>query len=119
LKVTATSALSVFRAQLSFTFMRRTSHEKGQPLRAPAGKSRPIRARQFIFGILLMCGIAWTARAQGTRVEGSVHDATGASVEGAKVQLSAGSYSAETTTDGAGMFVFAGVPAASGTVVVT
>ena len=66
-----------------------------------------------------MCGLAWNARAQGTRVEGSVHDPTGASVQGAKVQLSAGSFSAETTTDAAGMFMFDGVPGASGTVEVT
>src|SRR5690348_3534750 len=109
----------MFPAQLRFEFMRRTSHEKGQPLRAPAGKFRAFGAGQFILGILLMCGLAWTAAAQGTRVEGSVHDATGASVQGAKVQLSANSYSAETTTDAAGMFVFDGVPAASGTVAVT
>ena len=108
-----------FLRNLASRFMRRTSHEKGQPLRAPAGKFRAIRAGQFILGILLMCGLAWNARAQGTRVEGSVHDATGASVQGAKVQLSANSYSAETTTDAAGMFVFDGVPAASGTVEVT
>ena len=108
----------MFPAQLSCTFVRRTSHEKGQPLRAPAGKFRAIRA-QFIFTIILTLGLASTALAQGTRVAGSVHDATGASVQGAKVQLSANSYSAETTTDAAGMFVFDGVPAASGTVAVT
>ncbi|HEY6902728.1 MAG TPA: TonB-dependent receptor plug domain-containing protein, partial [Candidatus Acidoferrales bacterium] len=88
-------------------------------MRAPGERFRAIRAGQFTLGILLMCGLAWTARAQGTRVEGSVHDATGASVQGARVQLSASSYSAETTTDASGMFVFDGVPAVAGTVAVT
>ncbi len=77
------------------------------------------RAAHFIFTVILMLGVSWNVRAQGTQVEGSVHDATGAPVQGAEVQLSAGSYSAETTTDAAGMFVFNSVPAASGQVKVT
>ena len=109
----------MFPAQLGLTLVRRTLHEEAQPLRAPGERFRAIRAGQFTLGILLMCGLAWTARAQGTRVEGSVHDATGASVQGARVQLSASSYSAETTTDASGMFVFDGVPAVAGTVAVT
>jgi outer membrane receptor protein involved in Fe transport len=101
--------------------MRRTSHEQGRVLMAAAESFRRFRAAHFILGIILTLGVSWNARAQGTRVEGSVRDATGAAVGGAKVQLSvrANSYSAETTTDASGMFVFDGVPGASGTLVVT
>jgi outer membrane receptor protein involved in Fe transport len=55
------------------------------------------------------------ARAQVTRVEGVVRDSSGASVSGAKVQLSAKSYSRSTTTDSTGTFVFENVPDSSGT----
>jgi len=76
-------------------------------------------AAHFILAILLTLGVSWNVRAQGTRVEGSVRDTSGAAVQGAKVQLHANSYSAETTTDAEGMFVFDGVPEAAGTVEVT
>jgi outer membrane receptor protein involved in Fe transport len=111
----------MFSGQRKSTSMRRTSHEQGRVLMAAAESFRRFRAAHFILGIFLTLGVSWNARAQGTRVEGSVRDATGAAVGGAKVQLSvrANSYSAETTTDASGMFVFDGVPGASGTLVVT
>ncbi len=86
---------------------------------AAAGKFRIFRTTHLVLGIILTLGASWNARAQGTRVEGSVHDSSGAAIEGAKVQLSANSYSAETTTDASGAFVFEDVPAASGTLAVT
>jgi len=109
----------MFAAQRMCTSTRRTSHEKAQPLRISAGKFRVHGAAHFIFTIILTLGVSWKVSAQAMQVEGSVHDATGAAVQGAKVELSAGSYSAETTTDAAGMFVFNGVPPASGQVTVT
>jgi hypothetical protein len=86
---------------------------------AVAGKIHIFRATHFILGIILALGVSWNAGAQGTRVEGRVHDSSGAAIEGAKVQLSANSYSAERTTDTSGAFVFDGVPGASGTLAVT
>ena len=75
--------------------------------------------RNFALWLLLAAVCAPGALAQGTRVEGVVRDASGASVPGARVKLTAGSYSAETTTDTSGAFAFDGVAASSGTVVVT
>ena len=56
--------------------------------------------------------------AQGVRVRGVVRDTSGAALPGAQVELSAGSFSANTTTDNSGAFAFDGVAANSGTVVV-
>ena len=57
--------------------------------------------------------------AEGTRVEGVVRDLSGAVVPGAAVKLTAGAYTAATTTDSSGSFSFEGVPGTSGTVTVT
>ena len=59
------------------------------------------------------------ARAQGTHVEGVVHDSSGASVAGAQVELRARSYSATALTDSAGVFAFDHVPQPSGTIAVS
>jgi outer membrane receptor protein involved in Fe transport len=59
------------------------------------------------------------ARAQATRVEGVVRDRSSASVPAARVQLSTKSYSASTTTDSAGAFLFENVPDSSGTLTVS
>jgi|ERR1700722_8273663 len=75
----------------------------------------------------LVCFLACTlallfvtpARAQTTRVEGAVRDSSGASIPGAKIQLSARSYSASTTTDSTGSFAFENVPESSGTLTVS
>lgn len=75
--------------------------------------------RNFALWLLSVAVCAPLALAQGTRVEGVVRDASGASVPGARVKLTAGSYSAETTTDTSGAFAFDGVAASSGTMVVT
>ncbi|HTQ87640.1 MAG TPA: TonB-dependent receptor [Candidatus Solibacter sp.] len=58
-------------------------------------------------------------RAQGARVQGVIRDASGASVPGAQVKLTAATYLAQTTTDNSGNFAFDGVPATSGMIVVT
>jgi len=70
------------------------------------------------WAIFAMAG-AQFAQAQGTRVEGTVRDESGASVAGAQVDLHAKSYSAQTSTTSSGAFAFEQVPETSGTVVVT
>jgi outer membrane receptor protein involved in Fe transport len=59
------------------------------------------------------------ASAQGTRIEGVVRDTSGASVPNAQVELRAKSYSAATSTDAMGAFVFEHVPEALGTLSIT
>lgn len=68
--------------------------------------------------VLLAVAVVSTVRAEGTRVEGVVRDASGASVPAADVKLTAGSYAAEASTDASGAFAFDGVPASSGTVTI-
>lgn len=79
---------------------------------------RAIR-RSLALGMLMALAVAPSLFAQGTRVEGMVRDTTGAAVAGAQVQLNAGSFSTNATTDNSGAFAFDGVAASSGTVVVT
>src|SRR3984957_6602927 len=69
--------------------------------------------------LLLTVGCVPQVLAQGMRVEGGVRDASGASVPGAQVKLSAGSHSAQTITDNSGAFAFDGVGASAGTISVT
>src|ERR1700722_3739066 len=73
--------------------------------------------------LLLLFALAFidvaAVRAQTSRLEGVVHDATGASVSGAKVQLTTKSYSASTTSDSSGTFVFENIPDASGPLTVS
>jgi len=69
--------------------------------------------------ILLAVAAAPAARADSTRVEGVVRDASGASVPAATVKLIADSYTAEASTNTSGAFAFDTVPAASGTVAVS
>lgn len=68
--------------------------------------------------VLLAVAVVSTVRAEGTRVEGVIRDASGASVPAADVKLTAGSYAAEASTDASGAFAFDGVPASSGTVTI-
>jgi outer membrane receptor protein involved in Fe transport len=72
-------------------------------------------------GLLMLLAVVCApgALAQGVGVEGVVLDLSGASVPGAQVKLTAGTYSAERTTDTFGAFAFDGVPASSGTIIVT
>src|SRR6202167_5341081 len=68
--------------------------------------------------IVLSLVLVEPAFAQGIRIAGVVRDSSGASVVGAQVKLSAGAYSAETSTDVSGGFAFDGVPSNSGEVTV-
>ena len=52
-------------------------------------------------------------------MQGVIRDASGASVPGAQVKLTAATYLAQTTTDNSGNFAFDGVSAISGMIVVT
>ena len=89
------------------------SFRRGQwPYLATLGRS---------LALLVVLGLAWAQPGfgQGMRIEGVVRDASGASVPGAQVKLTANSYSATTSTDAAGSFAFDGVPSNSGVVTVT
>jgi len=70
-----------------------------------------------VLALTLSC--AQLARAQGASLEGVVQDASGAAVPGAQVALRTKSYSAQTVTDGSGMFSFDHIPDTSGTVTIT
>jgi len=64
---------------------------------------------------LIFSLLATAAVAQAAQVEGVVHDSSGASVAGARVELHAGSFSASHDTDSQGNFVFDSVPVNAGT----
>jgi outer membrane receptor protein involved in Fe transport len=71
-------------------------------------------------GVVLCC-LGWlvpNSVAQAVRVEGVVRDSTGASVTNAAVTLHSGSFSASTTSDAGGRFVFIGVPHENGSLAV-
>src|SRR5271167_3630215 len=85
----------------------------------------PLSLRSFSVAIALLSvsvfvAFALPARAspQGTRLEGVVHDASGASVAGAQVELHTSSYSAKAITSATGAFAFENVPGTSGMIVV-
>jgi outer membrane receptor protein involved in Fe transport len=78
---------------------------------------KPLRLAAFLCSLIFLSIPA--AQAQNSRVEGVVRDASGASVPGAKVQLTAKSYSAAMTTDSSGAFAFESVPDLSGTLAVS
>ena len=59
-----------------------------------------------------------TATGQSIRVEGVVHDPTGAAVAGAQVEIHAGSASISRATDAQGRFVFESVAQTSGTIII-
>src|ERR1041385_3568591 len=67
----------------------------------------------LIFSLLVTA-----ATAQSVRVEGVVHDSTGASVAGAQVEVHAGIFSSSHDTDAQGNFVFDSIPASTGTLTV-
>jgi outer membrane receptor protein involved in Fe transport len=82
----------------------------------------PAKACRFFTGCLLgalLLLFAPSARSQTFRVEGVVRDSSGAVLPGAKISLTAKSYSASSTTDSAGNFLFANVPESSGTLAVS
>jgi outer membrane receptor protein involved in Fe transport len=78
---------------------------------------------RWLPGTLLLFALAFLVvqpvRAQASHVEGIVRDSSGASVPGARVELSAKSYSASATTDSSGAFVFENVPESSGTLTIS
>jgi outer membrane receptor protein involved in Fe transport len=87
--------------------------------------SAPLGPRPFYppiaalsLSILIFLAAPAIASPQATRVEGVVHDASGASVAGAQVELRSNSYSAKTTTTSTGAFAFENVPSSAGTIVV-
>jgi outer membrane receptor protein involved in Fe transport len=103
-------------------------------LRKPLNSSvSPNRRRSRIDGHgrrrrILAWGLGWAlalllipaAEAQTTtRLEGVVRDSSAASVPGAKVQVSTKSYSANTTTDSSGAFLFENIPDSSGILTVS
>src|SRR4051794_24818043 len=65
-----------------------------------------------------LCLLATLAAAQSVRIEGVVHDSTGAIVSAAHVEIHAGTFSASHDTDAQGSFVFESVPVSSGTLTV-
>ena len=69
-----------------------------------------------LIGVLAFAALQ--AEAQGVRVAGTVSDASGAAISGARVELRANSYSASATTSPSGEFSFDNVPATTGTIVV-
>ncbi len=78
-----------------------------------------VAMRCFALCAILALACAPFARAQSSSLEGVVQDSTGAAVPGAQVELRAKSYSAQTVTDGSGMFSFDRIPESSGTVTIT
>ena len=64
---------------------------------------------------LLLSFVAAPVFAASVRVEGNVHDSSGAVVAGARVQIRAGEFSSSQNTDAQGHFVFDSVPVTSGT----
>jgi outer membrane receptor protein involved in Fe transport len=77
---------------------------------------RAIRVLVCLAPVALVC--AGVASAQARRVQGVVRDSSGAAIEGARVDLRSGSYTATATTDSAGTFSFDNVPGPSGSVTV-
>ncbi|MGB6875336.1 MAG: carboxypeptidase regulatory-like domain-containing protein [Candidatus Acidiferrales bacterium] len=75
--------------------------------------------RLLTLSIFLALALPGIASPHEMRVEGVVHDATGASVAGAQVELRTDSYSAKTTTSATGMFSFENVSGSSGTIIAT
>jgi outer membrane receptor protein involved in Fe transport len=67
----------------------------------------------------LVCALLGTCFAQSTKLEGIVHDSTGAVITNARVTASSGAFKASAQTDGQGKFEIANVPASQGKVQVS
>ena len=81
--------------------------------------TNPVMRAAVLFGFsMLVAFCAPMARADATRVEGIVRDASGGAVPGAEITLTAGAYSAKTSSDPSGTFAFDNVPTASGSITV-
>ncbi len=74
--------------------------------------------RLLMLSVFLAMVVPAIASAQGTRVEGVVRDATGASIAGAEVELQSAAYSAKTITSADGSFHFENVKGSSGTIII-
>lgn len=70
----------------------------------------------FLIAAVFAISAASSLEAQGVRIEGVVHDVSGAVIAGAEVGLRAGSYTSTTFSDSSGAFAFVQVPQASGTI---
>ena len=77
-----------------------------------------VATRCFVICAVLTLACAPFARAQGSSLDGVVRDSSGAAIPGAQVELRTKSYSAQTITDGSGMFSFDRIPENSGTVTI-
>lgn len=71
--------------------------------------------------VVLMAALAPGACAQARAVEGVLRDSSGGTIAGARVTLTASSYEASATTNGAGEFVFSDIPGSvtAGTITAT
>lgn len=81
-------------------------------------RSSFLAAALLLFSVFAVLGMPASAFSQEVRVQGVVHDASGAVVSGAEVELHSGTYSQKTTTSATGAFAFDNVPGTSGTVAV-
>jgi outer membrane receptor protein involved in Fe transport len=73
--------------------------------------------RGVVLGLVAL-GFPLLTQAQGGRVTGTVHDLSGAAIQGASVELHAATYERKTNSDAAGSFMFDGIPETSGMVTV-
>ena len=68
--------------------------------------------------VVFVAGSAFSQEAPSFRLEGMVHDSSGAPVKGAEVTLSGGHFQAVQITDSEGLFHFGALPIAAGTLTV-
>ena len=94
----------------------RLSRQRSAPHNRAICKSASLSLLLLVIGAIFA---PLPASSQGVRVEGSVHDAGGASVPSAQVKLIAGTYSEVVLTDISGGFAFDNVPATTGTISAT
>lgn len=72
-----------------------------------------------MFLMISVSAHAQSGDADSTRVEGTVHDSSGASVSSAQVELKSGAFSAAMLVNPSGSFAFENVPGTSGTITVS
>lgn len=77
------------------------------------------RKRIRLLALFLVAAGIPCLSAEATRVEGTVHDATGAVIANVSVLLNSDSYQVAAKTDGTGHFLFPQVPSTSGTLEIT
>ena len=79
---------------------------------------QPAWFRILTVAALLFCASSSAVRAQGIHIGGVVHDSSGAAIQGAQIEVHAGSFSATSTSDTSGDFAFEHVTESAGTVIV-